>query len=88
MLNSGKVQVNQGDTQTIVIAQLIAGGSNNKNSVTKLKTLADTATAFYNRTFIILIKNPSSVIPEDFKLYQNYPNPFNPMTRIRFDILS
>jgi hypothetical protein len=34
----------------------------------------------------ISIKNISSNIPEEFKLYQNYPNPFNPQTNIRFDL--
>ncbi|MGA2669106.1 MAG: T9SS type A sorting domain-containing protein [Ignavibacteria bacterium] len=32
------------------------------------------------------IKNISSQIPKEFKLYQNYPNPFNPKTKIRYEI--
>ncbi|MCX7878115.1 MAG: multicopper oxidase domain-containing protein, partial [Ignavibacteria bacterium] len=32
------------------------------------------------------IKQISSVVPSEFKLYQNYPNPFNPVTNIRFKI--
>ncbi len=32
------------------------------------------------------IKNISSEIPNDYKLYNNYPNPFNPSTTIPFDI--
>ena len=32
------------------------------------------------------IKNISSEVPSNFKLYQNYPNPFNPTTNIKFDI--
>jgi hypothetical protein len=32
------------------------------------------------------IKQISSEIPKQFKLYQNYPNPFNPKTIIRFQI--
>jgi hypothetical protein len=33
------------------------------------------------------IKQVSSSIPKDFKLFQNYPNPFNPTTNIKFQIV-
>ncbi len=36
--------------------------------------------------FVIGIKNITTTIPQEFKLYQNYPNPFNPVTKIKFDI--
>lgn len=39
------------DTQTIIISQMIARGSNNKNSVTKLKALSDTVRNIYNNGF-------------------------------------
>ncbi len=32
------------------------------------------------------IKQISSVVPSEYKLYQNYPNPFNPSTIIRYQI--
>lgn len=32
------------------------------------------------------VKQISSVVPSEYKLYQNYPNPFNPVTTIKFDI--
>ena len=86
ILNSGKTKLNPGDTQTIIIAQLIAKGTNNLNSVTKLKALADSVIALYNSGFTIEIKNISSIIPGKYNLYQNYPNPFNPSSKIRFDI--
>ena len=35
---------------------------------------------------VIGIKNISTEIPKEYKLYQNYPNPFNPTTVIRFQI--
>ena len=75
-----------GDTQKIVICQLIARGSSNLNSVTKLKQLADIATEFYNTNFIIGVNNISTEIPDNFSLSQNYPNPFNPVTNIKFKI--
>jgi hypothetical protein len=34
------------------------------------------------------IRQISSDIPREYKLYNAYPNPFNPVTRIRFDIPS
>jgi hypothetical protein len=34
----------------------------------------------------LVIKNISSEIPTENKLYSNYPNPFNPITKIKFDI--
>ncbi len=67
-------------------AQLVARGSNNKNSVTKLKQLSDKAQQLFNHNFIIGINPISSIIPEKFSLYQNYPNPFNPSTKIKFDL--
>jgi hypothetical protein len=88
LLNSGadNLTVMPGDTQTIVICQLIARGSSNLNSVTKLKQLADVAIQFYNSGYVIGINKISSEVPSKFRLEQNYPNPFNPKTKIKFDI--
>lgn len=86
---TGPVDVNPGDTQHIVVAQVIAQGINNLNSVTELKETSRIAQQNYDNYFInvpIGIKNISSEIPEQFSLYQNYPNPFNPSTTIRFEI--
>jgi len=35
---------------------------------------------------VIGIKNISTEIPSEYKLYQNYPNPFNPTTNIKYQI--
>ncbi len=78
--------VNPGDTQTIVLSQLIARGNSNKNSVTKLKLLSDLAREFYNTNFTIGVKQVNSEVPSSFSLRQNYPNPFNPTTTIRFQL--
>jgi len=76
-----------GDTQRFVIAQLIARGSNNLNSVTVLKGLCRSMRSFYETNFPFVI-TPTPVInyPASFLLDQNYPNPFNATTRIRFHI--
>ncbi len=83
---AGNLIVNPGDTQTIIAAQLIARGTSNLNSVTKLKQLADVAIQLYNNGFVIGVEPISSEVPNQFKLYQNYPNPFNPTTKIKFSI--
>lgn len=75
-----------GEKQTFLIAQLIARGANNKNSVTKLKQLSDAVQAFYNSNLSVGISTLSISVPDKFSLYQNYPNPFNPTTKIKFDI--
>lgn len=78
---------NAGDTQTVIMAQMMAKGSNNKNAVTKLKALSDIVyNSFKSGSISIGINyNPSAVV-NSFMLYQNYPNPFNPSTKIKFQI--
>ncbi len=46
---SENLTVNVNDTQTIVISQMVARGTNNLNSVTRLKALADAVSFFYNQ---------------------------------------
>ncbi len=79
-------RVMPGDTQKIVICQLIARGTSNLNSVTRLKSLSDVAWSLYNSGFVIKVNNLSTQIPGMYTLSQNYPNPFNPATRIRFSV--
>jgi hypothetical protein len=88
VLSSGEesLTVMPGDTQTIIISQLLGRGASNKNSVTKLKQSAVSARLFYNSGFTIGINKISSEVPTRFRLEQNYPNPFNPTTKIKFDI--
>ncbi|MBI5401843.1 MAG: T9SS type A sorting domain-containing protein [Ignavibacteriae bacterium] len=78
--------VNNGDTQTVYLCQLIARGTTNLNSVTKLKQLSDVAWNLYNNNWIIGISQISSIVPDKYALFQNYPNPFNPVTKIKFKI--
>jgi hypothetical protein len=88
LMNIGPITVAPNDTQIIRYAQVIARGTSNKNSVTKLKTLASHVKSIYNSNFsgLVSVRNISSTIPGDFMLYQNYPNPFNPSTKIKFDV--
>jgi len=88
VMSSGSLNlsVQPGETQTIYLCQLAARGSNNLNSVTKLKQLSSRAWNFYNSNFNVGITNITTEIPTAFSLEQNYPNPFNPVTKIRFSI--
>ncbi len=88
ILNSGSdnLTVNPGDTQKILIAQLIARGISRRNSVTRLKILADTVKSICTRGFLTGLDPVVSSIPSQFQLFQNYPNPFNPATKIKFTI--
>lgn len=77
---------NAGDTQTVVMAQMVARGSSNKNSVTKLKQLSDNVYNLFKSGGISIGINNLSEVALDYFLYQNYPNPFNPSTTIKFSI--
>jgi hypothetical protein len=78
--------ITPGDTIKLMIAELIARGSNNKNSVTLLKQMSDVAQNLCNNGFIIGVEPVSTEIPAQFVLHQNYPNPFNPVTKIKFSL--
>jgi hypothetical protein len=79
-------KINPGDSQVILTAQLIAKGTDNKNSVTSLKHLADVTRNLCQNNFVTGINMISSEIPNMYNLHQNYPNPFNPVTKIKFDL--
>lgn len=83
VLSMGKdnFTMNPGDSQSVVIAQFIARGTSNLNSVTKLKQLSDVVA-----NYTVGINQISTEVPGSFALSQNYPNPFNPDTKIKFTI--
>ena len=81
------LKVFPGDTQKIYIAQMVAKGYNNRNSVTKLKRLSDATSFIFNNGIINNNENCNlDAIPEEFSLEQNYPNPFNVLTKFKFNI--
>lgn len=87
-MNIGKLNLNPGDTQTIVFAQIVSQGSNNLNSVTKLKQSAMYVKNVFENNFttVGIHENNINELPSGFKLEQNYPNPFNPATVIRYQL--
>ncbi len=78
--------VQSNDTQTLIVAQLIAQGNSNLNSVTKLKMLSDSIISFYNEHLIDTNNYYPLPPPTSFILFQNYPNPFNAKTVIKYQL--
>ncbi|MBK8552910.1 MAG: T9SS type A sorting domain-containing protein [Ignavibacteria bacterium] len=84
----GPFNMNPNDTQSVIVAQLIARGSSNLNSISQLRALSDYVQTVYddNLQSVIAVNNISTEIPSQFILNQNYPNPFNPSTVIRYSL--
>ncbi|MFZ1323262.1 MAG: T9SS type A sorting domain-containing protein [Ignavibacteria bacterium] len=90
LMTMGPINIQPGDTQSVIFAQVIARGTSNLNSLSKLRQLAHQVQGLYHNNFqsVIGVGNYSNEIPVRFDLHQNYPNPFNPSTKIKFDIPS
>jgi hypothetical protein len=84
----GPFNMNPNDTQSIIVAQVIARGTSNLNSITELRNLSDHVQSIYDQNFqsVLAIQNISNENPDKFSLSQNYPNPFNPTTNLEFGI--
>jgi photosystem II stability/assembly factor-like uncharacterized protein len=87
-ISTGPIDMNPGDTQIIVTAQVIAKGNDNLNSITALRSYVNEVKTFYNSCYtstpIGITQQPEVVL--SYSLHQNYPNPFNPVTTIKYDI--
>ena len=88
IMSFGPLTMNPGDTQSIIVAQVIAKGTSNINSITRIRNLSVFLQEVYNNNFqnLVGVNNISSEIPNGFSLSQNYPNPFNPITHLEFRI--
>ena len=51
-----------------------------------VSTLIHTVTGG-DTTFLSSVRQISSEVPKDYKLFQNYPNPFNPITNVKLQML-
>jgi photosystem II stability/assembly factor-like uncharacterized protein len=89
LISTGPVNMNPGDTEVIVIAQVIARGTSNLNSITRLRELTEVVKNYYNTCYTsppIGIEPQSNELPTRFQLFQNYPNPFNSISKIKYQI--
>ncbi len=76
IFNSGSKQftVAPGDTQNIVLAQFVARGSNNKNSVTKLKGNDAIAQKVFDLNFKVIPPPPAPIVNVSYKPSNNIGN--------------
>jgi hypothetical protein len=88
LMSSGAFNMNPNDTQSVIFAQVVARGSSNLNSITKLRELTDHVQSIYDNNFqsVLSVNDISEEIPAQYSLSQNYPNPFNPVTNLEFGI--
>ncbi|MCU0372316.1 MAG: T9SS type A sorting domain-containing protein [Ignavibacteria bacterium] len=84
---AGNLRILPADTQRIFFSQMIAQGTTNLNSVTKLKTLSYKADLFFREDIEkTLLSCQADLLPGDYTISQNYPNPFNNSTTIQFTV--
>ena len=86
VMASGPFNLNPGESQEVVFAILVARGTDNINSVTKLKEIARYLHEYWGNDIPTDIEESSFEIPVSYSLSQNYPNPFNPTTTIEYSI--
>lgn len=84
-LSSGPFNMTPGDTQEVVIVQLVSGLGDVAAGIYNLKTYAYMTARDYPNIFPDLISH-GKALPEYFFLSNNYPNPFNASTEIIYEI--
>ncbi|MFZ1321025.1 MAG: hypothetical protein WAT71_05670 [Ignavibacteria bacterium] len=76
MQTTGPLTVNPGDTQIVVVAQIIARGNSNLNSMIKLKQLTRSVKSFFNDNFDVSLTSPLPSVknysPGDGKIYLSW----------------
>lgn len=83
LISSGPFNMEPGDTQEVIYAQIAAQGTDRLESILWLKR-----SAFTSQCLCIEPTKPALnvTLPEYFYLSQNYPNPFNPVTKIIYEM--
>ena len=86
IISTGPFDLAPGESQDIVFAIFLARGTDNINSISKLKEKAVDLHKFWGNKILTNINETETEIPEEYSLSQNYPNPFNPTTTIEYTI--
>lgn len=89
MTNVGPFKLIKNEPQDIIVAYIVARGTDALNSVTEMKKIAKSTPLFVKQNFGINIPSNENTKPEvvnTFRLEQNYPNPFNPGTTINYEL--
>ncbi len=87
LLGTGPFNFAPGDTQEVVIAIIVAQGSNNLNAITELKADTRRIQYFYNGVTLPTNVEEEKIV-NGFSFVQNYPNPFNSNSTIEIHIVS
>jgi hypothetical protein len=86
-LSTGPFAIAAGDSQEIIIANLVGAGVTPLHSVLELRHEALKAKKLYNDNFQIQRIDSSTInFPTDYAISNAYPNPFNAETRIKIEI--
>ncbi|GMU90087.1 MAG: hypothetical protein AMXMBFR49_22930 [Chlorobiota bacterium] len=89
MANSGRFDLNAGDTTVIHTVISSIKGENNLHSITLTRQAMDEIfrqTGARHKYIPTGLKGAPVALPDEYRLYQNFPNPFNPETEIRFSL--
>ncbi len=79
---SGPFDLRPGDSQYVLIKMAVGQGTDNFNSITKLREILNQPFDFPTDA----VDGSPSGLPIRFTLNQNYPNPFNPATTIGYSL--
>lgn len=90
LINNGPFSLTANEEQEIILALMVAQGTDSRNSVEKLFQLDSDVQTLYDVNFDILkllsLNDNQKNIPYNFRLREPFPNPFNLVVNVPVDI--